>query len=244
MSDWDAQVYHQISEPQFRWGLEVLEGLELKGDETVIDAGCGTGRLTARLLERLPRGKVIALDQSDAMLAKARAGLTDPRVTFLQADLANLELGPVADVVFSTATFHWVMDHDALFRGLHRALKPHGRLHAQCGGFGNLQRHLTLAMKVLGLGDVPYPTHFATAEASVERLTRAGFEGPRAWLKDAPTPFADAASFRTFIEHVTLRTVVAMIGERAPSYLDEVVKASAPDFTLDYVRLELRGIRR
>lgn len=246
MADWNAEVYHQVSEPQFRWGLEVLSQLALNGDETVIDAGCGSGRLTKELLERLPRGRVIALDVSDAMLEKARAEVQDERVTFQQADLGDLQLDRAADVVFSTATFHWVLDHDALFKGVHRALKPGGRLHAQCGGHGNLSQHLKLAMQVLELGEgVTYPTYFATAEESLRRLERAGFSEAKAWLEPAPTPFPDAQRFRTFIEHVTLRTVVSLLERpKADAFLDAVVKASAPAFTLDYVRLELRGFRR
>lgn len=244
--DWNADVYHQISEPQFRWGLEVLESLELRGDETVIDAGCGSGRLTAVLAERLPRGRIIALDVSPAMLEKARESLArfGDRITFQQADLGNLGLERVADVVFSTATFHWVKDHDALFRGVYRALKPGGRLHAQCGGFGNLRKHLELAMSLVKLEGIEYPTYFATAEDSLKRLTAAGFAEPKAWLKDAPTPFPGAQSFRTFIAHVTLRTVAELLGEASPAFLDAVTRASAPAYMLDYVRLELRGVRR
>lgn len=244
--EWNADVYHQISEPQFRWGLEVLSGLTLKGDETVIDAGCGTGRLTAKLLERLPRGRVIALDASSAMLEKAQKELAPfaDRITFQQADLGALQLDAVADVVFSTATFHWVLDHDALFRGLYRALKPGGRLHAQCGGLGNLDRHLKLAMGLLKLEDVKYPTFFADASSSVARLKAALFDDAKAWLKEAPTPFPDAERFRVFIAHVTLRTVMSRLGADAEAFLEAVVKASAPQYTLDYVRLELRGVRR
>lgn len=223
----------------------MLDSLELNGDETVIDAGCGTGRLTAKLLERLPRGKVIALDQSEAMLDKARAELEPfgARVAFQRADLSDLQLDGVADVIFSTATFHWVKDHDALFRGLYRALKPGGRLHAQCGGKGNLERHLKLALDLAKLGPIEYPTFFADADGSVQRLRAAGFSDANAWLKDAPTPFPDSLTFRTFIAHVTLRTVVGTLGDGADAFLDRVVKASAPSYALDYVRLELRGIR-
>ncbi|MBL8954544.1 MAG: class I SAM-dependent methyltransferase [Myxococcaceae bacterium] len=244
--EWNATVYHQVSEPQFRWGIEVLGQLELNGDETVIDAGCGTGRLTAELAKRLPRGHVIALDASDAMLEKARETLKPfgDRVTCLRADLAALELAPQADVVFSTATFHWVKDHDALFRGVHRALKPGGRLHAQCGGFGNLKAHLATALGVLGLRTFDYPTNFATAEESVERMTRAGFSDARAWLRAAPTPFTDAQAFRAFVATVTMRTVTGMLGDQANAFLDDVTRASSPGYTLDYVRLELRAVRR
>jgi ubiquinone/menaquinone biosynthesis C-methylase UbiE len=245
VSDWNASVYHQVSEPQFRWGLEVLSELALKGDETVIDAGCGTGRITAQLLDRLPRGHVIALDASEAMLERARDELKGrDRVTFMRADLAKLDLEGVADVVFSTATFHWVLDHDALFRGLYRALKPGGRLHAQCGGEGNLKAHQKLALEHAQLDGFKYPVLYASAEDSLARLQRAGFEHARAWLKSAPTAFKDAQSFRAFIEHVTLRTLVAALQNRGPVLLDAVTKASAPSYTLDYVRLELRGFHQ
>jgi trans-aconitate methyltransferase len=246
--EWNAEEYNQISEPQFRWGLEVLAELELAGDETVLDAGCGSGRLSAALLERLPRGRVIALDVSDGMLDVARRELAryGDRVSFVRADLTALELKHVADVVFSTATFHWVHDHLALFKGLHRALKPGGRLHAQCGGVGNLQQHLELAARVGGqdLSTLRMPVHFATPDEAVGNLRAAGFVEPRAWLKDAPTPFPDAASYRRFVKHVTLRTVVAVLGDEADAFLDAVTAAAAPGYSLDYVRLELRALSR
>jgi trans-aconitate 2-methyltransferase len=244
-ADWNAEEYNQISEPQFRWGLEVLSSLELNGDETVLDAGCGSGRLTKALLERVPKGRVIALDTSDAMLEVARRELSTygDRVSFVQADLGALQLDKVADVIFSTATLHWVLDHKALFHGLKRALKPGGRLHAQCGGYGNLSEHLALAVRTGGeaLQGLSYPTHFATPEEALENMEAAGFVDAKAWLKDAPTPFRDAASYRRFVKHVTLRTVVSFLGDQADTFLDAVTAAAAPAYNLDYVRLELRA---
>src|SRR3954470_16411513 len=113
-NDWDGAAYQKLSEPQFRWGLAVLERLRLRGDETVLDVGCGSGRLTAELLERLPRGRVIAADASPSMLTQARAQLArfGERVQFIESDALQLELEQVADAVFSTATFHWILDHD------------------------------------------------------------------------------------------------------------------------------------
>src|SRR5688572_26595358 len=116
--EWDAETYDAVSDPQFEWGTEVLERLELRGDETVLDAGAGSGRVTERLLERLPEGRVIALDGSEQMIAKARERLGD-RVEYVVMDLAELELAETVDLVFSTATFHWVADHDNLFRRIH-----------------------------------------------------------------------------------------------------------------------------
>lgn len=254
MSDWNAEVYHRVSEPQFRWGLKVLDALDLRGDETVLDAGCGSGRLTELLVERLPRGHVIAADLSEAMLARARATLArfGPRVSFRAVDLADLRLQDACDVVFSTATFHWVLDHPALFRGLHRALRPGGRLHAQCGGEGNLARFHALALGVAG--QAPYAPHlaavgnlwnFAGVGETRERLRAAGFAPTVLELVPAPTPFASRGAFREFIDAVVLRHFVALLpAELKDPFLDAVCDASerSPEpHQLDYVRLELRA---
>src|SRR5512132_2397634 len=139
--DWDAETYDAIADPQFRWGAAVVDRLELVGDETVLDAGCGSGRVTALVAERLPRGRVIALDGSTSMLETARGRLAPfgQRIRFVLADLmAPLPIDEPVDAVLSTATFHWVPVHDALFAHLGAVLLPGGRLVAQCGGAGNL----------------------------------------------------------------------------------------------------------
>src|SRR5690349_11037795 len=121
--EWDADAYHRISGPQFSWGKRVLERLALRGDEILMDAGCGTGKLTAELLEQLPHGHVIAVDLSYNMLAGAREHL-QPRfgrqVSLVAADLLHLPFVRAFDGIFSTAAFHWVPDHDRLFRALHQ----------------------------------------------------------------------------------------------------------------------------
>ena len=139
--DWDAATYDRIADPMTRWGTVVLDRLPLRGDETVLDAGCGSGRVTERLVDRLPRGRVVALDGSPAMIEAARERLSryGDRVSYVTADLAApLPLGDASvDAILSTATFHWVADHEALFRHLASVLRPGGRLVAQCGGQGN-----------------------------------------------------------------------------------------------------------
>ena len=119
--EWDAETYDQVSDPQFSWGMEVLDRLELRGDERALDAGCGSGRVSAELLERLPEGELIAVDGSEAMIAKARERLGS-RATYLVADLAELRLEAPVDLIFSTATFHWITDHEKLFERLREAL--------------------------------------------------------------------------------------------------------------------------
>jgi trans-aconitate 2-methyltransferase len=137
--EWDGKTYDRISGPMQDMAGPVLDRLVLRGDETVVDAGCGSGRVTEQLLEKLPDGHVIAVDASAAMLAAARARVGEERVTFLQQDLAALDLGDEpADAILSTATFHWIADQAALYWALRGALKPGGRLVAQCGGEGNI----------------------------------------------------------------------------------------------------------
>src|SRR4051812_27046475 len=136
--DWNAASYERVSAPQEAMGRDVLDRLDLRGDEHVLDAGCGTGRVTAALLERLPRGEVVAVDGSQAMVEETKARLGDAAEVFA-ADLLELQLDAPVDAILSTATFHWIGDHERLFARLHAALKPGGRLVAQCGAAGNVQ---------------------------------------------------------------------------------------------------------
>ena len=162
--EWDAETYDAVSDPQFEWGMEVLERLELRGDEVAVDAGCGSGRVTEELANRLPNGRVIAVDGSEAMVEKAKERLGD-RADYLVSDLVELELEQPVDLVFSTATFHWIGDHDRLFRQLRAVLKPGGRLVAQCGGAGNVAR---LREAIAATGETwEGPWTFATPEETI-----------------------------------------------------------------------------
>ena len=139
MGDWNAAQYHRVSDPQHGWGIRVLDRLSPRSGERILDIGCGTGRLTSQIPARATGCEVIGTDRSAAMLAQARthyAGAAD----FAQADGVALPFPDgTFDAVFSTATFHWIKDHDRLFAEIHRVLKPGGRLVSQCGGGPNLQ---------------------------------------------------------------------------------------------------------
>jgi len=244
--EWDAETYDQVSDPQFSWGMEVLERLELRGDEAAIDAGCGSGRVTAELLERLPDGSVLAVDGSEAMVAKARERLGD-RASYLVADLAELELEAPVDLVFSTATFHWVLDHDRLFARLRAALRPGGRLVAQCGGEGNVARHAQAIATVAARPE--FASHFsaatgmwnfAGAEQTEARLRAAGFADARCWLEPKPVQPPDPLAFTST---VTLGPLLAQLPEelRRP-FAEAILAESEQPLVLDYVRLNIEAV--
>jgi trans-aconitate 2-methyltransferase len=240
VNDWNATAYDRIANPQARWGATVLERLPLAGDERVLDAGCGTGRVTELLLRRLPRGTVVALDASQAMLVEARrrlAGFED-RVVYVQADLAKpLPVDGLVDAVLSTATFHWVLDHDALFANLAAVLRPGGYLVAQCGGAGNVSALLATALAIAP--DFSREHNFQTAEATRERLERSGFTDIETWLSDEPTRFEPGEPFEAFLETVCLRTYLDRLPpERRQAFVREVANRM-PEPILDYVRLNI-----
>ena len=244
--EWDAETYDAVSDPQFEWGMEVLERIELRGDESAIDAGCGSARITAELLDRMPDGELLAVDGSRAMIEKARERLGE-RVDYLVADLAELEVSEPVDLVFSTATFHWIPDHDALFGRLHAVLKPGGRLVAQCGGQRNVAEH-TVAIATVGARPefAPHLTqmtaiwNFAGPDETEDRLRAAGFSEVRCWLQPKPVTPADPLAF---ITTVTLGPILAQLPEDLHRPFAEAVLDQSPDpFTLDYVRLNIEAI--
>ena len=186
--DWDAATYDRVSSPLVKLATAVLDRLHLQGGETVLDAGCGSGNVTRMLLERVPRGHVIAVDGALSMVEHARAAL-DGRATVLHGDLTELVLEEPVDAVFSSAVFHWIADHDRLFERLFAALRPGGRLVAQCGGEGNIERFHEAARAVGATA--PYaeylagwagPWHFAGPVETAARLERVGFSDVETWL--------------------------------------------------------------
>jgi trans-aconitate 2-methyltransferase len=244
---WDGARYDRLSSPMERLGREVLGRLDLRGDETVLDAGCGSGRLTALLAGRVPDGRVIGVDASASMIDAARDRLgasADLRV----ADLVGLDLGgETVEVVFSTATFHWISDHDALFASLRAALAGGGRLVAQCGGAGNIAalheavrdvaRHDPFAERLAGWRG---PWNFATPDETERRLAAAGFAEARCWLAARPVTPGDPREYlRTINLGAHLERLPADLHE---PFLDAILERLGERPTLDYIRLNIDAL--
>lgn len=245
--DWDAGSYHRVSVPHEDWARSVLDRLPLRGDETVLDAGCGSGRVTALLVGRLPQGRVVAVDGSASMVEKVAEALR-PTDRALVADLTELCLSEPVDAVFSSAVFHWIADHDLLFERLRALLRPGGLLAAQCGGAGNIDRLRETAAGIAGrepfapyFDDFEAPWHYASAEDSEKRLRRAGFVEARCWLQpwtvQPPMP-------AEFLSTVCLGAQLDRLPDelRAP-FVDAVLEAEPEPLRLEYVRLNIEARR-
>ena len=242
-TEWDASTYDRVANPQARWGLAVLDRLRLDGDERVLDAGCGSGRVTEALAERLPSGSVVALDASASMLAEARRRLArfGGRIEYVQADLQEpLPIDPKVDAILSTATFHWIRDHARLFGNLARILKPGGWLVAQCGGKGNIA---SLERVLIGMGYDGVDRPFASPDETAERLVAAGFTNIETWLSDEPTRFESGQPFEDFLETVCLREHVASMAVDDRREFVRGVAARMAEPLLDYVRLNITAQR-
>jgi trans-aconitate 2-methyltransferase len=244
--EWDAEVYDRVSDPQAEWSREVIERLDPQPSETILDAGCGSGRVTEELAKRA--GRVIGVDASRQMVEKARERLgadADLRV----ADLAELDLGEQVDAVFSNAVFHWIPDHDRLFERMFATLKPGGRLVAQCGGKGNVAALARVIIEVAA--DPRFEPHFrdfeggwnfAGPEETEERLAAAGFEDVSCWLQDKPVQPAEPIPF---LRTVTLGPHLAKLPEDLHEpFVDAVAAGMGEPLQLDYVRLNIDARRR
>jgi trans-aconitate 2-methyltransferase len=242
--DWDGATYDRVSDPQVAMAGPVLDRLELRGDETVMDAGCGSGRVTRLLLERLPEGHVVAVDVAPGMVAEAERNLAGLPVTVRRADLTELELDESVDAIFSNAVFHWIANHDALFGRLHQALRPGGQLVAQCGGHGNIADLRSVGRRLAErepyaahLQPLPEPWTYATPEETAERLERAGFEAVETWLEPWPVEPPEAL---TYLRSVCLAPYLERLPEEIrEEFVAEIAGELGDPVRLDYIRLNI-----
>jgi trans-aconitate 2-methyltransferase len=244
--DWDAATYDRVSDIQLTWALEQLERLDLRGDEVVVDAGCGSGRVTGLLADRVPRGRVYGVDVAPSMAAHAAEAL-GARATIYCQDLVELSLPEQVDVAFSNATFHWIKDHDALFAALARVLKPGGRLLSQCGGRGNIDSFRKTADAVAAEQPfAPYfvgwqrPWNYATDVDTEERLANVGFTDIHCWLEPKPVTPAEP---RAFVQTVCLvRHLDPLPEELRGPFIDRVLAQEGEPLVLEYVRLNISAV--
>lgn len=255
---WNAEVYERIGTPMRRWARAVIDDLHLRGDETVLDAGCGSGSVTFDLLERLPRGRIYAVDSSLDMISKITQAIDERGITNVMPILASLtdfELPEQVEVVFSNAVLHWIPDDAALFGCLYRATKPGGHFRAQCGGGDNIARLMEATHTVEGRrpfsgyldGTAEFRKYRSAAEAR-EAMERAGWREVRASVFESPVRFEDQDDATLYLRTIILQRHVAALPEEhqeqfLQDVIDETVRRFGEPFAADYVRLDLWAVR-
>jgi trans-aconitate 2-methyltransferase len=241
---WDARTYDRTSAPQQKWASAVLQRIagRLPKDATVLDVGCGTGRVTEALVELVPDGRVLAIDASQEMVDLAGERLGD-RARVWRQDVLDLALDETVDAVVSTATLHWVLDHDRLWQRLAAALRSGGILEAQCGGLGNIDR-VRAVIEAVAAESFPElkgwsPWVFARPQETHARLEEAGFTRVCCSLEEQPTRPDDLA---VFVRSSILPAHMARLPEkrREPFAAAVLERVREP---LDYVRLNVSAVR-
>lgn len=215
----DGKKYEKSSQCQREWGTTLIEELHLKGNETILDLGCGNGVITKELAERVPQGRVVGVDSSPSMLAAAKAHKTE-NMELKLLDITEMAFEAEFDVVFSNAALHWVLDHEKLLKKIYSALKPRGFLRAQFGGAGNVSNFIEVVRGVMELpAYVPYfkdflwPWYMPKPEEYEALLSRTEFRNYKVWKENKDRYFTDEESMTGMVEEAGLVPFVAVLPE-------------------------------
>jgi len=223
---WNAADYAANSVVQQAWARELIARLKQRGDERILDVGCGDGKVTAEIARAVPHGAVVGVDASAEMIHYARKAFPArkyPCLKFQVADARKFRFAGLFDLIFSNAALHWVDDHQAFLRRAAAALKPGGRLIVSCGGKGNahdvflaLRPEIRLARWRQYFRKMPMPYFFYAPEDYEKWLPRFGFQTRHIKLapKDATYPAAEGFA-------MWLRTTWLPYTQRVPENLRE-----------------------
>lgn len=235
MKAWDGVAYDALPLPHEQWGIRTIAALDLQPNETLLDAGCGTGRDAQLALEQLPNGSLVCVDQSTTMLDQCRSRFgQDSRVRILEGDLDKvLPVEPESvDAIMSVAALHWLADHNSVWQHFFKALKPGGRIATDCGGYGNLAKTLSLVPQIDP--NIKFPNWYYANESDTEALLEAaGFVDIKVSLRPHPTPLPDKETLATYLRTLVFREW----SDEQIAKMSELIT----DNSLDYVRLEVRA---
>ncbi|HXT83261.1 MAG TPA: methyltransferase domain-containing protein [Verrucomicrobiae bacterium] len=258
---WDAETYHKISNIQEEWAIEILDKRKIKEDEVILDAGCGSGRVTQLIAKKVKIGKIYAVDIDANMISNAKINLKDfTNVIFIQSDLINLKLPEKVDLIFSNAVIHWIFDHERLFKKFWDILKSGGELLIQFGGKDNLGTIPNIADKIIkNKGFSQYfenwkmPWNFNSVENISKILKDIGFKNIDVNSEKKIAKFTNLEEYRLFMKTVVLKPYLSYLptdnNNKKEIFIDEFIKAQNYDqdqrikqnlkLEIDYTRLNI-----
>ena len=246
---WNPQLYDTKHAFVSQFGEEVLELLAPRQGELILDIGCGTGRLTAKIAATGARA--IGLDSSPAMIAQARS--TYPTIHFLLADAADFKLEEPVDAIFSNAALHWVERAAEAVQCMARALRPGGRFVVEFGGHGNVEIILSALEQTLSdsqLSTEGLRNYFPSIAEYCTLLENYGIETVAAWLIDRPTRLEDGErGLETWLTMFRRSILDRFDADTRSAIMDEVKRRTRDQlyregsWFADYRRLRIVGIK-
>jgi trans-aconitate 2-methyltransferase len=254
---WDAETYDNVSTIQEEFALKLIQLRNWTGKEIVMDAGCGSGRVTKILAKIIPNGKIYAVDIDVNMIHKAKANLSQfENVTIINSDLLDLSLeitSAKVDVIFSNAVLHWILNHQKLFNIFFELLNLNGQLLIQCGGYGNLKKAISIFDKVKGskkfkdyFKEWKEEWYFPKPSDTKKLLKEIGYKNIKVYLSEASISFANRSSYSLYLKTVVLWPYLRYIpsNKDKEEYLESILNEieqnhSEMIWNLDYIRLNI-----
>jgi SAM-dependent methyltransferase len=243
---WDAGLYDDRHSFVWKLAIGVLELLNAQPGERILDLGCGTGHLTAKIAET--GAHAVGVDRSPEMIRQAKEKY--PSLKFEVMDAREIALDGNFDAVFSNATLHWIKEPERVIAGIEKALRPGGRFVAEFGGRGNtgqLLKAIGDAWQKLGIaGPVPQPWYYPTLAEYASALEQQGFEVTHATLFDRPTPLDDGTrGLRNWLNMFGGAFVAGLPAATRENLLAEIERELRPKlfqddhWVMDYRRLRV-----
>jgi trans-aconitate 2-methyltransferase len=250
---WDARTYDKVSSNvQLQWGRKLLDKRRWIGNEIVMDAGAGSGNLTKILADKLPQGKIYAVDADPNMVHQAKSNLSGWRnVQVIHSRMDKVNLPTEVDVIFSNAALHWLLDQEGVFSHFWQLLKPNGELLIEYGGHGNVERPLSVIFKIMQSDQ--FKEHFVNWKQSwyfpksdeTERLLqKVRFRDIQVNLSSQTIPFSDRQSFAIFVRTVIMKPFFGYLpdAKKKKQFLDAFLnefERSGWGWSLDFMRLSI-----
>ena len=259
---WDAETYDSVSDIHEEWARKIILSKVWNGTEIIMDAGCGSGRITKILSEIVPFGKVYAIDNDQNMIKKAKDNLTGvsfKNVRVIQSNLLDIDFGNINsmfNIIFSNAVLHWISDHHKIFQNFYDLLYPEGQLLIQCGGYGNLQKAISIFDDVRDSAE--FNTYFyewkdewnfAKPLDTEKILKKIGYTDINAYLEDYPVAFKDENRYSVYLKTVVLGPYLKYLPSEKlqETFIGRIIKHIKKQqeedqnqiLTLDYKRLNI-----